>query len=88
MRRNKRHSVDNHFFIFKMIINGSSSIAAVTFGDNNAVGVKFTSNDTEYGFVAQNQDAFRGQLEMTIAKEESVGKFIATARKNGTLTAV
>ena len=71
-----------------MQITGSSSIAAVTFGENNAVGVQFTSSDTEYGFVAKDQDAFRASLESTIAGKQSVGKMIATARRSGELTAV
>lgn len=71
-----------------MQITGSSSIAAVTFGENNAVGVKFTSSETEYGFIAKDQDAFRASLESTVAKQESVGKMIATARRSGELTAV
>ena len=71
-----------------MQILNSSSIAAVTFGDNNAVGVQFISSDTEYGFVAKDQNAFRAELESTLAGKGSVGKMIAGARKSGALTAV
>ena len=69
-------------------IAGSSAIASVSFGDNNAVGVKFTSNDTEYGFVAKNQAMVREGLETAIANGQSVGKLIAQYRAEGQLEAV
>jgi hypothetical protein len=69
-------------------INGSSAIASVSFGENNAVGVKFTSNDTEYGFVAKDQTMVREGLETAIANGQSVGKLIAEYRTQGQLEAV
>lgn len=69
-------------------IAGSSAIQSVSFGDNNAVGVKFTSNDTEYGFVAKDQTLVRSGLESAIAAGRSVGKLIAQYRAEGQLTAV
>jgi len=69
-------------------IAGSSAIQSVSFGDNNAVGVKFTSNDTEYGFVAKDQTLVRSGLESAIAAGRSVGQLIAQYRAEGQLTAV
>lgn len=69
-------------------INGSSAIASVSFGENNAVGVRFTSNDTEYGFVAKDQTMVREGLETAIANGQSVGKLIAEYRTQGQLEAV
>ena len=60
-----------------MQITGSSAIAAVNFGENNAVNVKFQGNDTDYGFVAQDSTLVRTGLESTISKGESVGRLIA-----------
>ena len=71
-----------------MHITGSSAIAAVNFGENNAVGVKFQSNDTEYGFVAKDSTLVRTGLETAQAKGESIGRLISDYRKNGQLTAV
>jgi hypothetical protein len=53
-----------------MQITGSSAIAAVNFGENNAVNVKFQNNDTEYGFVAQDATLVKTGLESTITKGE------------------
>tara|TARA_Y100001970_G_scaffold52148_1_gene65895 strand:+ start:1250 stop:1465 length:216 start_codon:yes stop_codon:yes gene_type:complete len=71
-----------------MQISGSSAIAAVNFGENNAVNVKFQGNDTEYGFVAQNATLVKTGLETTISKGESVGRLIAKYRSEGQLKAV
>ena len=71
-----------------MQITGSSAIAAVNFGENNAVGVKFQSNDTEYGFVAKDSTLVRTGLETAISKNESVGKLISQYRTTGQLKAV
>ena len=69
-------------------IAGSSAIASVSFGDNNAVGVKYNSNDTEYGFVAKDQSLVRSALETAIAKGDSIGKLVASMRTEGQLQAV
>tara|TARA_R100001082_G_scaffold110689_1_gene91375 strand:+ start:855 stop:1070 length:216 start_codon:yes stop_codon:yes gene_type:complete len=71
-----------------MQITGSSAIAAVNFGENNAVNVKFQNNDTEYGFVAQDATLVKTGLESTISKGESVGRLIAQYRSEGQLKAV
>ena len=71
-----------------MQITGSSAIAAVNFGENNAVGVTFTSNDTEYGFVAKDAALVRTGLESALAKGESIGKLISNYRTTGQLKAV
>ena len=71
-----------------MQITGSSAIAAVNFGENNAVNVKFQNNDTEYGFVAQDATLVKTGLESTISKGERVGRLIAKDRSEGQLKAV
>lgn len=71
-----------------MQISGSSAIAAVNFGENNSVTVKYTSNDKEYGFTAKDQNVIKSGLETTISKGESVGRLIAGYRRNGQLQAV
>jgi hypothetical protein len=78
-----------YFFIMTTLnIANSSAVASVSFGDNNAVGVKFTSNDTEYGFIAKDQTMVREGLESAIAGGQSVGKLIAQYRTEGQLQAV
>jgi len=69
-------------------IAGSSAIAAINFGENNAVGVQFTSNDTEYGFVAKDSVRLQNELQSTLDKGDSVGRLIAGYRANGELKAV
>jgi len=69
-------------------IANSSAVASVSFGDNNAVGVKFTSNDTEYGFIAKDQGLVREGLESAIKGGQSIGKLIAQYRTEGQLQAV
>ena len=71
-----------------MLITGSSAIAAVNFDESNEVGIKFTTNDTEYKFLAKDVDLVRRGLESTLAKNESVGRLIADYRKSGQLTQV
>ena len=70
------------------IIKGSSAIASVNFEDTSEVGITFTSQDTEYKFLAQDVDLVRRGLESTLAKNESVGRLIADYRKSGQLTQV
>ena len=69
-------------------IKGSSAIASVNFGSDSEVGITFTSQDTEYKFLAQDVDLVRRGLESTLAKNESVGRLIADYRKSGQLTQV
>lgn len=69
-------------------IAGSSAIASVSFGDNNAVGVKYITNDTEYGFVAKDQSLVRSALETAVTKGDSIGKLVASMRTEGQLQAV
>ena len=76
------------YHVSLMQISGSSAIAAVNFGENNAVNVKFQGNDTEYGFLAQDATLVRTGLESTISKGESVGRLIAKYRSEGQLKAV
>ena len=71
-----------------MLIKGSSAIAEVNFDETSEVGITFTSQDTEYKFLAQDVDLVRRGLESTIAKNESVGRLIADCRKSGKLTQV
>lgn len=78
-----------YFFIMTVLnIANSTAVASVSFGDNNAVGVKFTSNDTEYGFIAKDQTMVREGLESAIKGGQSVGKLIAQYRTEGQLQAV
>lgn len=76
------------FIMTTLNIANSSAVASVSFGDNNAVGVKFTSNDTEYGFIAKDQTLVREGLESAIKGGQSVGKLIAQYRADGQLQAV
>ena len=77
-----------HYFIMIMRFPKSSSIAAVSFGTDNAVGVTFTSADKEYGFLAKDANLVRTGLENALTKGESVGRLIASYRAEGQLTAV
>ena len=67
---------------------GSSAIAAINFGEDNAVSVQFTSNDTAYGFVAKDSVRFQNELQSTLDKGESVGRLVAASRASGELKAV
>ena len=71
-----------------MQIKGSSAIASVNFDDTSEGGITFTSQDTEYKFLAQDVDLVRRGLESTVAKNDSVGRLIADYRKSGQLTQV
>ena len=71
-----------------MQIKGSSAIASVNFDDTSEVCITFTSQDTEYKFLAQDVDLVRRGLESTVAKNDSVGRLIADYRKSGQLTQV
>ena len=71
-----------------MQITGSSAIANVNFKDESLVGITFTSQDTEYDFKALDSNLVRNGLSNAIAKGESVGKLIASYRREGQLTEV
>ena len=71
-----------------MQITGSSAIANVNFKDNSLVGITFTSQDTEYGFKALDSNLVRNGLDSAITKGDSVGKLIASYRREGQLTEV
>lgn len=71
-----------------MQITGSSAIAQVNFKDASLVGITFTSQDTEYDFKALDSNLVRNGLSNAIAKGDSVGKLIASYRREGQLTEV
>tara|TARA_Y100001972_G_C7639879_1_gene321431 strand:- start:1521 stop:1742 length:222 start_codon:yes stop_codon:yes gene_type:complete len=71
-----------------MQITGSSAIANVNFKDNSLVGITFTSQDTEYDFKALDSNLVRNGLDNAITKGDSVGKLIASYRREGQLTEV
>ena len=71
-----------------MLIKGSSAIAAVNFDETSEIGIQFTSQDTEYKFLAKDVHLVRRGLENTVAKNDSVGRLIADYRKSGQLTQV
>ena len=71
-----------------MQITGSSAIANVNFKDASLVGITFTSQDTEYDFKALDSNLVRNGLDNAITKGDSVGKLIASCRREGKLTEV
>ena len=71
-----------------MQITGSSAIANVNFKDASLVGITFTSQDTEYDFKALDSNLVRNGLDNAITKGDSVGKLIASYRREGQLTEV
>ena len=71
-----------------MQITGSSAIANVNFKDASLVGITFTSQDTEYDFLAKDSNLVRKGLSNAISKGDSVGKLIASYRREGQLTEV
>ena len=71
-----------------MQITGSSAIANVNFKDASLVGITFTSQDTEYDFKALDSNLVRNGLDSAITKGDSVGKLIASYRREGQLTEV
>mgnify|MGYP001359159266 FL=1 len=71
-----------------MQITGSSAIANVNFKDASLVGITFTSQDTEYDFKALDANLVRNGLSNAISKGDSVGKLIASYRREGQLTEV
>ena len=71
-----------------MQITGSSAIANVNFKDASLVGITFTSQDTEYDFLPKDSNLVRNGLSNAISKGDSVGKLIASYRREGQLTEV
>ena len=71
-----------------MQITGSSAIANVNFKDESLVGITFTSQDTEYDFKALDSNLVRNGLDNAVTKGDSVGKLIASYRREGQLTEV
>ena len=80
--------IENTYYIMIMQITGSSAIANVNFKDASLVGITFTSQDTEYDFKALDSNLVRNGLSNAISKGDSVGKLIASYRREGQLTEV
>jgi hypothetical protein len=68
----------------------SSAIAKISLDDeNNKVGVAFTSKpDNFYLFECDDVSEFESMVNDVMNAKESLGKFIAISRKDGTLVAV
>ncbi len=68
----------------------SSAIAKISLDDkNNEVGVAFTSKpDNFYLFECDDVTEFESMANEVVDAKESLGKFIAISRKDGTLVAV
>ena len=68
----------------------SSAIAKISLDDkNNEVGVAFTSKpDNFYLFECDDMSKFESMVNEVVNAKESLGKFIAISRKDGTLVAV
>ena len=68
----------------------SSAIAKISLDDEtNEVGVAFTSNtDNFYLFKCNDVSDFEDSVNVVLENQDSLGRFISLARKDGTLTAV
>lgn len=68
----------------------SSAIAKISLDDkNNEVGVAFTSKpDNFYLFECDDVTEFESMVNEVVDAKESLGRFIAISRKDGTLVAV
>lgn len=68
----------------------SSAIAKISLDtENSEVGVAFTSNpDNFYFFECDDVEDFEESVNVVIENDDSLGRFIALARKDGTLAAV
>lgn len=68
----------------------SSAISKISLDNvNNEVGISFTSKpDNFYLFECDDVSDFESKVSEVINAKESLGKFIAIARKDGTLVAV
>ena len=68
--------------------SSSAIISPIVVNEDNTVSITYTSNpDKQYTF-AVTDDEFVTGLQGAIANEESVGRFVAIARKRGGLTEV
>lgn len=57
--------------------------------DSNEVGIAFTSNpDNFYIFECDDVEDFEESVNVVIENDDSLGRFIALSRKDGTLSAV
>ena len=81
-----------YFFIETMMNidfpTSSAILSPIVVNEDNTVTITYTSNpDKQYNF-AISDDEFVPGLQGAIANEESVGRFVAIARKRGGLTEV
>lgn len=57
--------------------------------DSNEVGIAFTGNpENVYIFECDDVEDFEESVNVVIENDDSLGRFIALSRKDGTLTAV
>lgn len=70
--------------------DNSSAIAKISLNEqNNEVGIAFTYKpDNLYIFECNDVSDFETQVNNIINAKESIGKFIASSRKDGTLIAL
>lgn len=68
----------------------SSAISKISLDNvNNEVGISFTSKpDNFYLFECDDVSEFETKVNEVVSAKESLGKFIASSRKDGTLVAV
>ena len=68
----------------------SSAISKISLDNvNNEVGISFTSKpDNFYLFECDDVSEFEIKVNGVVSAKESLGKFIASSRKDGTLVAV
>jgi Fe2+ or Zn2+ uptake regulation protein len=68
----------------------SSAISKISLNNaNNEVGISFTSKpDNFYLFECGDVSEFEIKVNEVVSTKESLGKFIASSRKDGTLVAV
>jgi len=68
----------------------SSAISKISLDDdNNEVGIAFTYKpDNFYLFECDDVSEFETKVNEVIGAKESLGKFIASSRKDGTLIAI
>ena len=68
----------------------SSAVSKITLdNDNNQVGVAFTYKpDDFYVFGCSDLEDFESKVNEVVESKESLGKFIALSRKDGTLVSI
>jgi hypothetical protein len=80
-------------FFIKTMMNiefptSSAILSPIVVNEDNTIAITYVSNpDKQYTF-AVSDDEFVPNLQSAIANEESVGRFVAIARKRGGLTEV